>query len=73
MDHEAIKHELIEENEQFRQLYEEHREYEGKLDQFNERDLLSPEDESEVKRIKLHKLALKDQMELMIRSHAASV
>lgn len=73
MDHDAVKQELIESDEAFRALYEEHQECEGKLDALHEKDSLSIEDEIEAKRIKIHKLALKDQMEHLIREHSESV
>jgi uncharacterized protein YdcH (DUF465 family) len=64
-----LKAELIQTDEQFRRLYEEHREYERRLAELNQKTLLSQDDEVEEKKIKLHKLALKDRMEELLRSH----
>jgi uncharacterized protein YdcH (DUF465 family) len=64
-----LKTELIQTDDQFRRLYEEHREYERRLAELNQKSLLSQDDEIEEKKIKLHKLALKDRMEEILRSH----
>lgn len=64
---EALKQELIESNESFRRLHDEHRDRERRLHAIAMKTLLSQEDEAEEKRIKIHKLALKDQMERMLR------
>jgi uncharacterized protein YdcH (DUF465 family) len=72
MDRNTVKQELLEVDDEFRRLYEEHRECEGVLETLTHQSVLSQDDEAEAKRIKLHKLALKDQMESLIRSHAAS-
>jgi len=64
-----LKAELIQTDEQFRRLYEEHREYERRLSELNQKTLLSQDDEIEEKKIKLHKLALKDRMEEILRAH----
>jgi uncharacterized protein YdcH (DUF465 family) len=66
---EVAKEELIRSNENFRSLYEEHRAYKKRLDAIRSRSLQSQEDEGEVKRIKLHKLTLKDRMESILRNH----
>jgi uncharacterized protein YdcH (DUF465 family) len=65
---EELKAELIETDEEFRRLYEEHQEYERRLAALQARTLLSQDDENEEKKIKLHKLALKDRMEQILRS-----
>jgi uncharacterized protein YdcH (DUF465 family) len=67
-----LKAELIQTDEQFRRLYEEHREYERRLSELNQKSLLSQDDEIEEKKIKLHKLALKDRMEEILRTHRES-
>jgi uncharacterized protein YdcH (DUF465 family) len=64
-----LKAELIETDEEFRRLYEEHKEYERRLQLLNQKSLLSQEDEAEEKKIKLHKLVLKDHMEQILRQH----
>jgi uncharacterized protein YdcH (DUF465 family) len=64
-----LKAELLQTDEQFRRLYEEHREYERRLSELNQKTLLSQDDEFEEKKIKLHKLALKDRMEEILRAH----
>jgi uncharacterized protein YdcH (DUF465 family) len=67
---EPVKEELIRSDDAFRSLYEEHLEYKQKLQTIRGKSLPSEEDEMEIKRIKLHKLALKDRMEAMLREHA---
>ena len=67
-----LKTELIQTDDQFRRLYEEHREYERRLAELNQKSLLSQDDEIEEKKIKRHKLALKDRMEELLRSHRES-
>ena len=67
--HDELKAELIKTDDEFRRLYEEHQEYERRLQEINQKSLLSQEDEIEEKKIKLHKLALKDHMEQILRAH----
>jgi len=67
--HDDLKEELIKTDDEFRRLYEEHREYERRLQTINQKTLLSQDDEVEEKKIKLHKLVLKDQMERILRTH----
>ena len=64
-----LRQELIHTDDEFRRLYEEHQEYERRLQEINHKTLLSQDDEIEEKKIKLHKLALKDRMEEILRSH----
>lgn len=67
-----LKAELIKTDDDFRRLYQEHQEYERRLQEINQKTLLSQDDEMEEKRIKLHKLMLKDQMEQLLRLHRES-
>lgn len=69
LNRDELKEELIQTDSDFRRLHEEHQEYERRLHDLQGKSLLSEEDEAEEKRIKLHKLALKDQMEAILRSH----
>lgn len=71
MQLDSTRERLIASDETFRQLYEEHREYKQRLASIRHKSLLSQEDEIEIKRIKLHKLSLKDRMEAIIRQHTA--
>lgn len=64
-----LRQELIQTDDEFRRLYEEHQEYERRLQEINQKTLLSQDDEIEEKKIKIHKLALKDRMEEILRSH----
>ncbi len=66
----VVKEELIRSDKAFRSLYEEHLEYKRRLRKVRVKTLPSEADEIEMKRIKLHKLALKDQMEAMLRDRA---
>jgi uncharacterized protein YdcH (DUF465 family) len=67
-----LREELIETDPEFRRLHEEHQESERRLHEINQKSLLSQEDEAEEKKIKLHKLALKDRMEGLLRAHRES-
>ena len=64
-----LKAELINTDEEFRRLYEEHQDYERRLQSLNQKQLLSQDEEVEEKKIKLHKLVLKDHMEQILRQH----
>jgi hypothetical protein len=70
-DH-ALKDELLQADDEYRRLHEEHQEYERRLEAINQKSLLSQEDEEEEKKIKLHKLMLKDHMEHIVRAHRES-
>ncbi|HEX4964539.1 MAG TPA: DUF465 domain-containing protein [Thermoanaerobaculia bacterium] len=70
--HDDLKAELIKTDDEFRRLYEEHQDYERRLHEINQKTLLSQEDEIEEKKIKLHKLTLKDKMEQLLRMHRES-
>lgn len=67
--HEALKEELIETDDDFRRLHEEHQACEHQLETILQSSMPSQGDEIEIKRIKLHKLALKDRMEAMMVAH----
>ena len=69
MQLDPIKEELLKTDDTFRKLYEEHTENKKKVQDIQAKGSLSEEDESEIKRIKVHKLALKDQMETLAREH----
>jgi hypothetical protein len=72
MSNQELKEELIQTDSDFRRLYDEHQEYERRLHDLQHKSLLSQDDEAEEKRIKLHKLVLKDQMEAILRTHRES-
>jgi uncharacterized protein YdcH (DUF465 family) len=61
-----FKAHLMETNEEFRRLAEEHRGYGQKLEALNSRNYLTPEEQVEEIRLKKIKLRLKDQMEGML-------
>jgi uncharacterized protein YdcH (DUF465 family) len=63
----ALRQEFLRTSEAFRLLHQEHHECEERLTQIAQRTLPSQEDEAEEKRLKIHKLALKDRMEAMMR------
>lgn len=66
-----VRQELLETDESFRKLFDEHQSCEHRLDAIRAKSLPSEDDEMEVKKIKLHKLALKDRMEAIVREHQA--
>lgn len=66
---ESLKKELLETDEDFRTLFEQHQDAERRLEEINQKTLLSEEDELEEKKIKRQKLFLKDRMEAILRQH----
>jgi uncharacterized protein YdcH (DUF465 family) len=71
-EREALIQELLEFDPAFRLLHDEHADCKRRIEELNHRSLLSQDDEAEEKKIKLHKLALKDQMEAALRQAAAA-
>lgn len=71
MSRDDIREELIATDDEFRHLFQEHRASDERLNRIQQKSWLSQDDEVEEKRIKLHKLALKDRMELMVRQRSA--
>ena len=67
MKEEDIKDHLMSANPDFRRLAEEHKQYEGKLDELHNRHRLSEQDRIEEVMLKKKKLHLKDQMNSMIQ------
>jgi uncharacterized protein YdcH (DUF465 family) len=72
MNQEAVRQELLASDEEFRRLHQEHQQYESRLEAILEKASLSQDEEAEAKKIKVHKLALKDRMASLMREHAAS-
>lgn len=66
---ESLKQELLESDPKFRALFEQHQDAERRLEEINQKTLLAEEDELEEKKIKRHKLFLKDSMETILREH----
>jgi len=64
-----LKEELIQTDPEFRRLHEEHQSCKQRLHEIYQKSLLSQDDEIEEKKIKLHKLTLKDRMEEILRLH----
>ena len=64
---EEIKERLMSANPEFRRLVEEHRQYEGKLAEIQNRHHITDQDRLEEINLKKKKLHLKDQMNSMIQ------
>jgi len=60
---------LVPENKELKRLWEEHLEFESKLEQINMKKYLSTEDEVRRKQIQKLKLAGKDKIEEILRKH----
>lgn len=65
----TLKQELLDTDDEFRRLFEEHQNYEQRLETLHEKSFFSEEDEQEEKRIKLQKLRLKDRMQVIMKTH----
>lgn len=61
--------ELLAHDERYRELHRRHQEHEAILHRFAEKGHLTEEEDFEEKRLKKEKLALKDQMEAILRRY----
>ena len=69
MPNQSVTQELLETDDEFGRLYEEHRDCERQLEDLRHETSLSQEDELAAKQIKRHKLFLKDRMEEIAREN----
>ncbi len=67
MKEEEIKEHLMSSNPEFRHLVEEHRHYEGKLEELHSRSHLTEQDRIDEVMLKKKKLHLKDRMTSLIQ------
>ena len=65
-----VKNFLLQSDQQFRQLAEQHHQLDDRLHQLIEKHYLSATEQLEQVTLKKRKLALKDQMETMLREYA---
>ncbi|MGH9339251.1 MAG: YdcH family protein [Acidobacteriota bacterium] len=66
MDEVKLKDYLMETDQEFRKLAQQHHEYELELERFNDKPYLNEQDQFQEAVIKKKKLALKDQMQMLI-------
>ena len=66
---EEIKAHLMQTNEQYRQLLNQHHQYDELVDALESKQALSAEEEIEEHRLKKLKLHLKDQMEQLVSDY----
>ena len=65
-----VKNFLLQSDQQFRQLTEQHHQLDDRLHQLIEKHYLSATEQLEEVTLKKRKLALKDQMETIVREYA---
>ena len=68
---EALTARLMETNEEYRTLVQEHSDYDRRLEQLSTRRFPSTDEEVEEHRLKKLKLQLKDRMHAILREHEA--
>lgn len=61
---------LLQSNDQFRELAQRHHQLDDRLHELTEKNYLSASEQFEEVTLKKKKLALKDQMEQIVRAHA---
>ena len=64
---EAVREELMANNEEYRRLREQHTQYASQLNLLAEKNFLTEEEKVEEVRLKKLKLRAKDQMEMLVR------
>ncbi len=69
MDEHVVKEYLRDNREDFRELFEQHQMYESELNHFTHRPYLNAQEQFKQTELKKKKLALKDQMQLMINDY----
>ena len=68
-DAQEVKNFLLQSDQQFRQLAEQHHELDDRLHQLIEKQYLSTNEQFEQVTLKKKKLALKDRMEIIVREY----
>lgn len=68
-DFEALKRELLQTDDEYRQLATLHHDLDERIHDLTTRNFLSEPEQVEEVRLKKHKLQLKDQMESILRRH----
>jgi uncharacterized protein len=68
-DFEELKRELLQSDDEFRQLATLHHDLDERIHDLTTRNFLSEPEQVEEIRLKKHKLQLKDQMESILRRH----
>jgi uncharacterized protein YdcH (DUF465 family) len=71
-DTQEVKSLLLREDEHFRELADRHHQLDDRLHELTDRHYLSTSEQVEEVTLKKRKLALKDQMEEIVRDYAAS-
>jgi uncharacterized protein YdcH (DUF465 family) len=67
----SIREQLLEANEEYRRLTEQHREYESRLTTLTSKAVLSDDEQIEETTLKKKKLQIKDRMEAIARQARA--
>ncbi|HKN18719.1 MAG TPA: DUF465 domain-containing protein, partial [Dissulfurispiraceae bacterium] len=73
MSDEEIIETLKKENEEFRRVYQEHRELDSMLSEFNKKHYFTPEEEIEMHRMKKEKLSKKDKIAELIKNYKSGI
>ena len=68
-----LKEQLLQTNEDYRRLAEEHQSYSDQLEEMNSRPHLSDEEKMQEVTLKKKKLLLKDQMYVMLQKHRKAI
>ena len=63
----SVRDDILKQNEEYRQLEEQHHEYESRLTALTAKAVLSPEEQIEESTLKKKKLQLKDRMQAIAR------
>jgi len=63
----ALRDSLLSHNDEYRRLYEQHHEYESRLDSLTAKAVLSDDEQVEETNLKKKKLQIKDRMEAIAR------
>jgi len=69
MDEGAVKDYLMKNDQRFRELADEHQRFEQQLQEYSGKAFLTPDEQMQEIVIKKKKLALKDQMQLLIQRY----
>ncbi len=70
-DAQDVKHLLLHQNDQYRQLAAQHHDLDHRLHELTDKHYLSPSEQLEEVTLKKRKLALKDQMEAIAREYSS--